>query len=163
MSDDLFEDAATARGECPHGALRRTCVVCERDEEIARLKAELAKRAEGEQQLRRRGRVLAQALLFYAKGKHYYGLQEAHWEGPTGDENWLCPPCGDEKDLPTLTQYESMTVEDGGYAASALREAFGRKRTRYDHYRSLGRKAHLVCDEHRLPLPCPRCTGSARG
>jgi len=52
-----------------------------------------------EQQLRTRVRILTRALLFYAKGTHYHGLD--NWEGPTGDDNWMCPP-GDE--LPTPAQ-----------------------------------------------------------
>ena len=152
-----LNESAEARRECVHGALGRSCLLCERDEEIERLRAELACRSDMERQLRRQVHMLARALLFYAKGRHYNGLEEANWEGPTGDDNWLCPPSSDENDLPTLDQYEAMTVEDGGYAASALRKTFGRKMTRYDHYRSLGRKARDICEQHELPLPCARC------
>jgi len=53
-------------------------------------------------------------------------------------------------------------VEDGGYAATALRKAYGRKLTRYDHYTSRGRKAHQVCVQHQMPQPCLRCSTIAR-
>jgi hypothetical protein len=38
-----FRFRGTLRDECPHGSLRRSCEVCERDERIAELEADNAR------------------------------------------------------------------------------------------------------------------------
>lgn len=65
---------------------------------------------------------LRRALRFYANGEHYHGL--LHWEGPSGDDNWLCPP-GEDELMPEhraefIANMDEATVEDGSIAAAAL-------------------------------------------
>lgn len=96
--------------------------------------------------------ALAKALLFYAKGRHYVGLGEAGWDAPD-EPNWLCAPI----ERPTDEQLDGIIIEDGGVAAAALRKAFGRKLTQYQHHTSRGEPAALVCQHHRIEAECFRC------
>lgn len=74
-----------------------------------------AKLAEENHQLRR-------GLRFYANGSHYNGL--INWEGPSGDDNWLCPPCDDplcaDERQEFLNKLDEAMVEDGSLAKSVL-------------------------------------------
>ncbi len=67
-------------------------------------------------------RNLRRALRFYAHGDHYTGLK--HWEGPSGDDNWLCPPGEDYMDGQYHREFidglEQAMVEDGSVARATL-------------------------------------------
>lgn len=106
-------------------------------------------------QLRGRVRLLTRGLLHYAKGNHYVGFEK--WDEPD-EPNWLCAPM-DEPITPA--DAESMMIENGGWAATVLRRAFGRVLSRYQTCVSRGLKPHQVCAEHRYPTPCPRCASLA--
>ena len=68
---------------------------------------------------------LREGLRFYAHGMHVAGFET--WEGPSGDENWLCPPSKDmglpsmredyDKFIETLDEH---MIEDGGIAQVCL-------------------------------------------
>lgn len=67
---------------------------------------------------------LRRTLRFYAHGEHYTGLK--HWEGPSGDDNWLCPPGEDYGDYRKqfIDAMDEAMVEDGTLARSALRGVY---------------------------------------
>lgn len=64
---------------------------------------------------------LRRTLRFYAHGEHVVGLK--HWEGPSGDDNWLCPPMADFGDYRKqfIDAMDEAMVEDGSLARAALR------------------------------------------
>lgn len=101
---------------------------------------------------RRRIWILAKALLFYAKGRHYGGFLEAEFEAPD-EPNWMCPTT----EAPSEEQWNSLLLEDGGVAAAGLRAAFGRKTTMYECHTSRGHPAAEVCSHRRIATQCWRC------
>lgn len=100
--------------------------------------------------LRRRVRLMARALVFYARAQHLVGFGE--WEAPD-QPNWDCPPV----ELPTQQSWESMMVENGGWAAAVLRKVFGRRVDRYGRCGLFGLKPAQFCTEHELAKPCSVC------
>lgn len=63
---------------------------------------------------------LRAALRYYARGQHIVGF--SHWEGPSGDENWLCPPGPEDACYERfLARLDEHMVEDGSIARAALR------------------------------------------
>jgi hypothetical protein len=67
---------------------------------------------------------LRRTLRFYAHREHVVGLK--HWEGPSGDDNWLCPPGEDFGDYRKqfIDALDEAMVEDGTLARSALRGVY---------------------------------------
>lgn len=65
---------------------------------------------------------LRRCLRWYANGEHYTGF--LNWEGPSGDDNWLCPPPGDgifaDERLEFIEKMDEAMVEDGSVARSTL-------------------------------------------
>jgi hypothetical protein len=78
---------------------------------------------EANHQLAEENHQLRRTLRFYAHGEHYTGLK--HWEGPSGDDNWLCPPMDDYMDGRYRREFieglDEAMVEDGSLARAALR------------------------------------------
>ena len=68
---------------------------------------------------------LRRCLRWYAAGNHYNGL--LHWEGPSGEDNWLCPPT--DSDIPHFAEdrkefidkLDEAMVEDGSVACATLK------------------------------------------
>lgn len=67
---------------------------------------------------------LRRCLRWYANGEHYTGL--IHWEGPSGDDNWLCPPGASEmphyeaQRQEFIAKLDEAMVEDGSVARATL-------------------------------------------
>ena len=68
---------------------------------------------------------LRRCLRWYANGEHIVGFDT--WEGPSGDDNWLCPPSNDpemtvgKRDYAAfLETLDEHMVEDGSIARSTL-------------------------------------------
>ncbi len=114
INRDLREQVAAleSREVCTvaHDGDVTTCGYCQRDA----LRTEIVK-------LARQKRRLAIGLAFYAKGRHLAGFED--WEGPSGDDNWLCPPQFTEDG-----DIQNMMVEDGSYGRSVLELVYERKR-----------------------------------
>lgn len=106
-------------------------------------------------ELRRRVRRMARGLVFYARAHHLVGFGE--WEAPD-QPNWDCAP----EELPTQQSWESMMVENGGWAAHILRKVFGRRVDRYGRCGVFGLKPAQFCAEHESAKPCGRCESQAR-
>jgi hypothetical protein len=106
------------------------------------------------QRLRRRVRLLTRGLLFYAHGHHVAGFED--WEAPD-EPNWDCAPV----DLPDQQTWESMMIENGGWAAAVLRKVFGRRKDKRGWSKLLGEKASNFCETHEFKKPCSRCESRA--
>lgn len=67
---------------------------------------------------------LRRTLRFYAHGEHHHGLK--HWEGPSGDDNWLCAPGDDFMNYRQefIDGLDEAMVEDGSLARAALRGVY---------------------------------------
>jgi hypothetical protein len=62
---------------------------------------------------------LREGLHFYAHGMHYEGF--GTWEGPSGDDNWLCPPTRDSSDYREfIDDLDQHMIEDGAVARCYL-------------------------------------------
>jgi hypothetical protein len=62
---------------------------------------------------------LREGLRFYAHGMHYEGF--GTWEGPSGDDNWLCPPTRDSSDYREfIDDLDQHMIEDGAVARCYL-------------------------------------------
>ena len=87
--------------------------------------ADAALLREGNAVLAEENHNLRRCLRFYANGEHYTGL--LHWEGPSGDDNWLCPPSS-ETGIPAydaerqtfIDKLDEAMVEDGSVARATL-------------------------------------------
>jgi hypothetical protein len=75
---------------------------------------------EGNAALAEENHNLRRCLRWYANGEHYNGL--LNWEGPSGDDNWLCPPTGDFGDYRQefIDKLDEAMVEDGSVARATL-------------------------------------------
>jgi hypothetical protein len=70
---------------------------------------------------------LRRCLRWYANGEHIVGFST--WEGPSGDDNWLCPPMHDEDALQSskadfeqfIATIDEHMIEDGAVARATLR------------------------------------------
>jgi hypothetical protein len=62
---------------------------------------------------------LRDGLRFYAHGMHYEGF--GTWEGPSGDDNWLCPPSPEFSDYQEfINDLDQHMLEDGAVARCYL-------------------------------------------